>query len=56
MARTTEVVVYVENLCKSTFTWAFNAALANGQDADSAWGFASFNYKMCVAGVNWSIF
>lgn len=56
MASTTEVDVYVENRCKSTFTSAFNQALASGQDADSAWAYASFNYNMCVAGVNWSFF
>jgi hypothetical protein len=56
MASTTEVDVYVENPCKSTFTSAFNQALASGQDADSAWAYASFNYNMCVAGVNWLFF
>ena len=55
MASTTEVDVNGVNPCKSTFTWALSAALANGQDADSAWAFASFNYDMCLAGVDWSL-
>ncbi|MEC4048670.1 hypothetical protein OX284_004450 [Flavobacterium sp. SUN046] len=43
------------NPCKETFSWAFNSALANGVDADTAWATASFMYDMCEAGIDWSL-